>query len=98
LAGEAYLGRQQQAAEQGVNTNRINSLVKRLVQPWFNIGRTITTDNYCTDVELAEDLLGVQTTLVGTIRRNKREIPRELQPNRWRPEQSSIFCFDRQLT
>jgi hypothetical protein len=56
--------------------------------------RTITTDNYFTNAELAEDLLGVQTTLVGTIRRNKREIPKELQPNRWRPEHSSIFCFD----
>jgi hypothetical protein len=72
--------------------------VKRLVHPWINTGRTITTDNYFTSAELAEDLLGVQTTLVGTIRRNKREIPGELQPNTHRPEQSSMFCFDRQLT
>ncbi|CAF1228853.1 unnamed protein product [Adineta ricciae] len=52
-------------------------------------------DNYFTSAELAENLLGVQTTLVGTIRQNKKEIPRELQPNAQRPEQSSIFCFDR---
>jgi len=98
LAGEVYLGRQSEVIAQAVNANRINDLLKRLVQPWINTGRTITTDNYFTSAELAEDLLGVQTTLVGTICQNKREIPRELQPNRWRPEHSSIFCFDRQLT
>lgn len=98
LAGEVYLGRQSEATTQVGNANRINNLLKRLVQPWMNTGRTITTDNYFTNAELAEDLLGAQTTLVGTVRRNKREIPKELQPNRWRPEHSSIFCFDRQLT
>ncbi|CAF4203712.1 unnamed protein product, partial [Rotaria sordida] len=78
--------------------DRIRNLVKQLVHPWINTGRTITTDNYFTSAELAEDLLGVQTTLVGTIRRNKKEIPRHLQPDTHRPEQSSIFCFDCQLT
>jgi hypothetical protein len=78
LAGEAYLGFQQQAAEQCVNTNHINGLVKRLVEPWMNTGRNITTDKYFTSVTLAEDRLGVQTTLVGTIRQNIREIPGEL--------------------
>ena len=47
---------------------------------------------------MAEDLLGIQKTLVGTIQRNKKEIPRELHPNTHRREQSSIFCFDRHLT
>ena len=98
LNAEVYLGRQPGAAAAAKDTNRIRNLVKRLVHPWINTGRTITTDNYFTSAELAEDFLGVQTTLVGTIRRNKKEIPRELQPNTQRPEQSSIFCFDRQLT
>jgi hypothetical protein len=98
LNGEVYLGRQPEAANATRNTNRVCNLVKRLVNPWINTGRTITTDNYFTSAELAEYLLGVQTTLVGTIRRNKKEIPQELQSNPHRPEQSSIFCFDRQLT
>ena len=98
LKGEVYVGRQPRTAATATDKNRIKNLVKRLVHPWINTGRTITTDNYFTSAELAEDLLGVQTTLVGTIRKNKREIPVELQPNRQRPENSSIFCFDRQLT
>ncbi|CAF1078567.1 unnamed protein product [Rotaria sordida] len=98
LNGEVYLGRQSKTAAAAKNTNCIRDLVKRLVHPWINSGRTVTTDNYFTSVELAEDLLGLNTTLVGTMQRNKKEIPRELQPDRQRPEQSSIFCFDRQLT
>ncbi|CAF2119811.1 unnamed protein product [Rotaria magnacalcarata] len=77
--------------------NRISNLVKRLIHPWINTGRTITTDNYFTNVELVEDLLSAQTTLVGTMRRNKKEIPPELESNSQRPEESSIFCFGRQL-
>ena len=72
-------------------------LVKRLVATWINKGRSVTTDNYFTSVSLAEDLLGVQTTLIGTIRKHRSDIPRELHPNRTRSEYSSIFCFDRQL-
>ena len=98
LHGNVYLGRQPGAASEAKDKNRICNLVKGLVHSWINTGRTITTDNYFTSAELAEDLLGVQTTLVGTIRRNKKEIPRELQPDAHCPELSSIFCFDRQLT
>jgi len=86
LNGEAYLGRQPQAATAARNTNRILNLVKRLVHPWVNTGRNITTNNYFTSTEPAEDLLGVKTNLVGTVRRNKKEIPRQLQPNSHRSE------------
>ncbi|CAF3766209.1 unnamed protein product [Rotaria sp. Silwood1] len=98
LNGKVYLGRQSQATGVGRNTSPICNLVKGLVQPWVNNGRIITTDIYFTSAELAEDLLGVQTSLVGTIRRNRKEIPQELQSDPYRPEQSSIFCFDRQIT
>ncbi|CAF4598317.1 unnamed protein product, partial [Didymodactylos carnosus] len=98
LNGEVYLGRQHGAASAAKDANRIRNLVNRLVHPWINTGRTITTDNYFTSAELVEDLLGVQTTLVGTMRRNKKEIPRELQPDNNPSQYSSIFCFDRQLT
>ena len=97
MKGEVYLGRQPGTATRA-NKNGAKKLVKRLVTPWINKGRSVTTDNYFKSAELAEDLLGVQTTLVGTIRKNKSEIPRELQPNRQPLESSSIFCFDGLLT
>jgi len=55
-------------------------------------------DNYFTSYGLATDLLALKTTVVGTMRKNKGDLPKELLPNRGRPERSSNFCFDGQLT
>ena len=97
LKGEVYLGRRPEAVA-ATKKNVTKELVKRFVVSWDNKGRSVTTDNYFASVGLAEDLLGVQTTLFGTIRKNKPEIPHELQANRQRVEISSIFRFDRELT
>ena len=40
----------------------------------------------------------MNTTYVGTIRTNKRDVPRELLPNRNKVEESSIFCLSNHLT
>ena len=58
----------------------------------------MTTDSYFTSARLAEDLLRVHSTLVGTSRKNNPEIPEELQLNHQRSDNSSIFCFNGQLT
>ncbi len=100
LKGEVYLGRQPSGAQADPAT-RGNSglqLVKRLVAPWINSGRNVTMDNFFTSAELAEDMLGVKTTIVGTIRATRREVPGELAKNRQRDQYSSLFCFDRQLS
>lgn len=95
LTAEVYVGRQPGAA---VGRNSTVDLVKRLVDPWKNKGRNVTMDNFFTSAELAEDLLKVKTTVVGTMRHNRKEVPRELLKDRQREEKSSIFCFDRELT
>jgi len=48
-------------------------------------------DNYFTSCGLATDLLALKTNVVGTMRKNKGDIPKELLPNRGRPEMLSIF-------
>jgi len=48
----------------------------KLVEPYTGHGRNITTDNFFTSVSLASKLKPKKTTLVGTIRRNKRELPK----------------------
>lgn len=55
-------------------------------------------DNYFTSTDLAIDLLSVRTTVVGTMRKNRADIPPEMQPNRQRQVLSTVFGFDRQLT
>jgi hypothetical protein len=95
LKGEVYVGRQPGAA---ANANNVSDLVKRLVRPWQNTGRNITMDNYFTSYNLATDLLLVRTTVVGTMRKNRPEIPKELLPARGRAEMSSIFCFSGPVT
>ncbi|OWA54364.1 putative PiggyBac transposable element-derived protein 4 [Hypsibius exemplaris] len=63
-------------------------------------GRNLTTDNFFTSVELAEELLLRNITLVGTIRKSREEIPRNLLPGplKDRPLFSSIFGFIKELT
>lgn len=95
LKGEIYVGKQPNAP---ANANNVRDLVKRLVRPWMNSGRNVTMDNYFTSVALAGDLLAARTTVVGTMRKNIADIPLQMLANRQRPELSSIFGFDHELT
>ena len=63
-------------------------------------GYNITVDNFFTSVQLAESLLRRPNplTLVGTLRRNKPEIPTPFLSTRNRQLHSSLFCFDRSMT
>ena len=46
-----------------------------LIEPYFGRGYNITMDNFFTSVELAQKLLDRRTSLVGTLRLNRKEIP-----------------------
>lgn len=65
----------------------------------MNSGRNLTTDNWYTSILLANDLLKEKITLVGTLRKNKREIPNEFLLNtaKNREVNSSIFRFQNDL-
>lgn len=99
LKGEIYLGCQPQTPlEESRLYNQPSQLVKRLVDRWKQSGRNITCDNYFTSIPLAHDLLVLDTTLVGTLRKNKQEIPQVMQANRQREIYSSVFAFTNKLT
>ncbi|XP_026471320.1 uncharacterized protein LOC113375604, partial [Ctenocephalides felis] len=51
-------------------------VVLKLVEPYLNYGSNITTDNFFTGMSLAIKLLAKKTALVGTMRANKRELPK----------------------
>nr|XP_033948181.1 uncharacterized protein LOC117453478 [Pseudochaenichthys georgianus] len=54
------------------------NVVLRLVEPFVGKGRNITTANFFTSLPLAKALLA-KNSLVGTIKRNKRELPPSVQ-------------------
>lgn len=73
-------------------------VVKDLVIEIEGSGRNITCDNFFTSYSLGEYLLSKRLTLVGTIRRNKPELPIELTKTAGRKVNSSIYGFRNDAT
>ena len=69
--------------------------VLQVVQPIINSHRTITVDNYFTSMELADELLERNLTIVGTMRRNKRELPQNMLYARRIDVQKTKFLYQR---
>ena len=91
--GKPYLGRQGNQRNVGLASD----VVKILSSPLHFSGINITTDNWFTSSQLAADLLQKQITLLGTMRKNRREIPCEFATGKRRSVGSSLFGFcDRQ--
>lgn len=67
--------------------------VLRLVAPIKGTNRNVTGDNWYSSVPLVEELRKRNLTYVGTMKKNKREIPAEFLPSASREEQSSLFGF-----
>lgn len=89
---EIYAGKQPTGPHK--LSNKVHDVVKRLATPILNSGRNITMDNYFTSIPMAEDLLkNHRTTIVGTLKKNKREIPPFFVQTKDRPVPSSVFGF-----
>ena len=52
-------------------------VVLDLMQPYLGKGYNVTTDNFFTSFRLSQKLLQKKTTIVGTVRANRRELPKE---------------------
>lgn len=72
--------------------------VIRLAKPLYNSNRNITADNWFSSIELADHLLKNKLTYVGTLKKNKREIPAEFLPKRSRKVGETLYGFTRNTT
>lgn len=88
---EIYVGKQLEGPYfQDTSTN---ALVKRMVEPIAGTGRNVTMDNWFTSVPLAEQLLtNYNLTVVGTLRKNKPEIPNDFK-RKGLEECSTVFGY-----
>ncbi|XP_055918547.1 piggyBac transposable element-derived protein 4-like [Eupeodes corollae] len=70
----------------------------RLCKPILNSNRNITTDNWYTSMELVNIMKSKGLTVVGTMRKNKREISKDFLPHKSRQVGSSLFGFTKDTT
>lgn len=83
----------------GTEAKTAADYVTKLAKSIKGSGRNITFDNWFTSVPLADQLLKeYRLTCIGTLRKNKREIPPPFLPNKSKSALSSQFAFDREKT
>ena len=88
LNGFPYLGANTDKPEKGELQGEF--IVKKLVAPYFNRGHCITTDNFFTTFRLSSDLLKKKTTLIGTLKSDKQQLPL-IAKAKQQPLYSSLF-------
>ncbi|XP_050307483.1 piggyBac transposable element-derived protein 4-like [Anthonomus grandis grandis] len=94
---EVYVGKQPESPFQASNSS--TAVVQRLCQSIKGTCRNITVDNWFTSMELLNSLQSdFKLTLLGTVRKNKRELPPEFSNPLGRPLLSSMFAFRHNCT
>lgn len=87
LNGFPYLGKNDHRPQ---NQRLSEYVVMNLSAPFLGKGRNITCDNFFTSVNLAQMLKAKRTSIVGTVNRIRREIPRTIKTKK-QPLYSSCF-------
>lgn len=94
---EVYLGNQPDGPFKC--SNKPLDLVVRLCRPIYGSGRNVTMDNWFTSYELVTLLLKEHNlTAIGTLRKNKPQLPPEFLNIKRRQEKSSMFGFQKHVT
>lgn len=89
ITGQIYTGKQPSGRE----TNQGERVVKDLCMRFKGSGRNIVMDNFFTTLPLARLLITWDLSIVGTLKKNKPYIPREMLPSKSREIYSSLFGF-----
>ncbi|XP_035217658.1 uncharacterized protein LOC118190980 [Stegodyphus dumicola] len=73
-------------------------VVLRLSGPIFNSGHYMTADNWFTSIDLVKALKDKKLSYIGTIRKNKKEIPPCFVKSKGKEVHSSLFGFSKNCT
>ena len=79
-------------------SNKVLNVVMELVQYIGGSGRNVTGDNWFSSIPFAKCPLDKKLSCVGTIRKNKNELPKEFITTKNREPKSSIFGFQDETT
>lgn len=90
---EIYAGKQPVGPYE--TSNKPKDVVARLAEPIFYTGRNITCDNWFCSIELCQFLREKKLSLLGTMRKNKPQLPPEFVNTKSRSEKSNLFCFSK---
>ncbi|XP_014778316.1 uncharacterized protein LOC106874912 [Octopus bimaculoides] len=94
---EVYLGKQPEGPS--IVDNSGVAVAKRLVSHINGSGRNVTIENWLTSYGLGVDLLkNYRLTLVGTLIKNRVELPPQFVATRSRTEYTSLFGFQKDVT
>ncbi|KAJ8938411.1 hypothetical protein NQ318_011994 [Aromia moschata] len=94
---EVYVGSQPDGPFKISNSPK--DVVLRLCEHVFANCRNVTMDNWFTSIPLVETLLHQhKLTVIGTVRKNKRELPLEFSKPTNRPARTSMFGFTNDQT
>jgi hypothetical protein len=85
---QVYLGKEGPSPEQQQGARVVRQLTSHL----YGTGRNVTTDNFFTSYDLGQFLLSHNLTLLGTMRKNRTELPPEFLP-KTRQQFESKFAF-----
>lgn len=86
---QVYIGRQGDKRE----SNQGNRVVTDLCSSLKGTGRNVTCDNFFTSMNLLQQLKKDNITVLGTVRKNRVELPPELVVTKGRDALSSKFAF-----
>jgi len=79
MNAKVYLGKENNEVVRGLTSDVVCTLVQP-ISGQDKVGRNVTTDNFFTSVDLANQLKNKKLTFVGTMKQSKREIPQEFKP------------------
>lgn len=72
--------------------------VLKLIKPIQNTNKNITADNWYSSIELAQELKTKGLTYVGTLKKNKLEVPNVFLADREKAEKSFMYAYQDRLT